>query len=65
MRVVVVENRTNKVLYSELTEFETTIPEGNPTTQFLFSNPDVSIPIADSRNVKVFVGFDEGPPKQS
>ena len=62
IRVVVLENRSNRVIYSELTEFETTLPSGNPTTQFLFSKPDVTIPIADSRRVKVFVGFDEGPP---
>ncbi len=62
IRVVVLENNSNRVLYSELTDFETTLPEGNPTTQFLFSKPDVTIPIADSRRVRVFVGFDEGPP---
>ena len=64
IRVVVLESRSNRVLYSELTEFETTLPEGNPTTQFLFSKPDVNIPIADSRRVRVFVGFDEGPPNR-
>lgn len=65
IRVVVVENGTNRVVYSELTQFETTLPPGNPTTQFLFNKPDVNIPIVDSRSVKVFVGFDEGPPKRS
>lgn len=65
VRVAVVENRTNRVIYSELTQFETTLPEGNPTTQFLFSKPDVNIPISSSRTVRVFVGFDEGPPTES
>ncbi|MCY6381645.1 hypothetical protein [Hoeflea prorocentri] len=61
IRVAVVEKGTNKVLYSELTEFETALPQGTPTTQFLFSKPDVSIPITASRSVRVFIGFDEGP----
>ncbi len=65
IRVAVVENGTNRVVYSELTQFETALPQGNPTTQFLFNKPDVNIPIVDSRSVKVFVGFDEGPPKSS
>lgn len=64
IRVVVVENGTNRVVYSELTQFETSLPPGNPTTQFLFNKSDVVIPIVDSRSVKVFVGFDEGPPKR-
>lgn len=65
IRVAVVENGTNRVVYSELTQYETTLPPGNPTTQFLFNKTDVNIPIVDSRSVKVFVGFDEGPPKRS
>ena len=65
IRVAVVENGSNRVLYSELTQFEAVLPPGNPTTQFLFNKNDVNIPIADSRSVKVFVGFDEGPPKRS
>lgn len=61
IRVAVVEKGTNKVLYSELTEFETSLPQGTPTTQFLFSKPDVNIPISASRSVRVYIGFDEGP----
>jgi len=64
IRVAVVENRTNKVLYSELTQFETTLPDGAPTAQFLFNDSNINIPIDASRSVRVFVGFDEGPPKR-
>lgn len=64
IRVAVVEKGTNKVLYSELTEFEATLPDGTPTTQFLFNDPKVSIPITASRSVRIFVGFDEGPYNQ-
>ncbi|MEX3007963.1 hypothetical protein [Hoeflea sp. TYP-13] len=61
IRVAVVEKGTNKVLYSELTQFETTLPDGTPTTQFLFNDPNVNIPISASRSVRIFIGFDEGP----
>jgi hypothetical protein len=61
IRVAVVENGSNRVIYSELSQFETVLPAGNPTSQFLFSKPDVTIPIVNSRSVKVFIGFDEGP----
>ena len=61
IRVAVVEKGTNKVLYSELTQFEATLPSGTPTTQFLFNDPKVNIPITSSRSVRIFVGFDEGP----
>ncbi len=64
IRVAVVEKGSNSVLYSELTPYQTNLPEGTPTTQFLFSKPDVTIPIAASRTVRVFVGFDEGPSKK-
>ncbi len=61
IRVAVVEKGTNKVLYSELTQFEANLPAGTPTTQFLFNNSDVAIPISSSRSVRIYVGFDEGP----
>ena len=61
IRVAVVEKGTNKVLYSELTQFEANLPSGTPTTQFLFNDPDVAIPISASRSVRIYVGFDEGP----
>lgn len=64
VRVAVVEKGSNKVLYSELTQFETNLPGGDPTAQFLFSDPNVNIPIEQSRAVRIFVGFDEGPPKK-
>lgn len=64
IRVAVVEKGTNRVLYSELTDFQATLPDGTPTTQFLFNDPRVSIPITASRSVQIFVGFDEGPYNQ-
>lgn len=51
--------RGDEVLYSELTEYSTTIEQASG--QFLFSDPAVRIPAADADNVQIYVGFDEGP----
>lgn len=51
--------RGDEVLYSELTQYSTTIDQASG--QFLFSDPDVRIPAADADSVRVYVGFDEGP----
>ena len=61
IRVAVVEKGTDKVLYSELTQFEANLPSGTPTTQFLFNHRDVAIPSSASKSVRIYVGFDEGP----
>jgi hypothetical protein len=59
MPIRVAAVRGDQVLYSELTNFSTTVDQA--TGQFLFSDPNVRIPAADARGVRVFVGFDEGP----
>ncbi len=64
IRVAVVEKGSNKVLYSQLTQFESNLPAGDPTTQFLFTDPNVNIPIEQSKAIRIFIGFDEGPPKK-
>jgi hypothetical protein len=33
-------------------------------TQFVFSDPAVSIPRPSTRSVVVYAGYDEGPPKK-
>jgi hypothetical protein len=59
IRVVVTEGDT--VLYSELQKQTVTLPQGEPTAQFLFTNSTVAIPASSSRTAKVMVGFDPGP----
>lgn len=59
VRVVVMAG--DEVLYSELQKQTVTLPQGEPTTQFLFTNSKVAFPAASSRAVKIWVGFDPGP----
>jgi hypothetical protein len=59
VRVAVLDGDT--VLYSQLTRYQATIPQGGATTQFVFNDPNVRIPASAASRVRVFVGFDEGP----
>jgi hypothetical protein len=56
-RIAVV--RGEEVLYSKLHQYQTSIAALSPATQFVFKDPDVSIPVPTARNIEVFVGFDE------
>ena len=40
------------------------VGEGSGATQFLFANPDITLPIPEDGSLRVFAGYDEGPPKQ-
>ena len=59
VRVAVTDG--DQVLYSELTQFETPLPSGEPATQFVFTKNDVKIPGGAGDTAKIFIGFDEGP----
>lgn len=59
MPIRVVAMRGDEVLYSELTNYSATMESGS--SQFLFSDADVRIPAAQADDVRLFVGFDEGP----
>lgn len=59
IRVVAMEGET--VLYSELQKQVVSLPQGQPTAQFLFTNAAVTIPATSSSTAKVMVGFDPGP----
>lgn len=60
IRVVVV--RGDEVLYSELHKHQATV--GSESTQWLFNDPNVTIPDPTTRDLQVFAGYDEGPPKK-
>jgi hypothetical protein len=62
IRVAIAEG--DNVIYSQLQQFQVTITAGQPATQFVFNDPNAAVPEAQVRAVQVFVGFDEGPPKQ-
>lgn len=57
IRIAVV--RGEEVLYSRLHQYQTSIAALSPATQFVFKDPDVSIPVPTARNIEIFVGFDE------
>ncbi|WP_099865179.1 hypothetical protein [Pararhizobium haloflavum] len=59
MPIRVAAVRGNEVIYSELTDFSAQLDSASG--QFLFSNPNVRIPAEGAENVRVYVGFDEGP----
>ncbi len=62
IRVAIVQGES--VLYSELHQFQVTVVAGQPATQFVFSDPKPVVPLAGIKATQIFVGFDEGPPKQ-
>ena len=61
IRVAITEG--DAVLYSQLHQFQVTIIQGQAATQFVFNDPNASIPLSSARKVTIFVGFDEGAPK--
>jgi hypothetical protein len=60
IRVAVV--RGEEVLYSQLHKHQVKV--GNESTQWLFNDPNVSIPIPSTQDIQIFAGYDEGPPKK-
>lgn len=60
IRVAVLDKEGNTI-YSQLTHYKAELPSGTATTQFLFTKPDVTIPLDQATTARVFVGFDEGP----
>lgn len=62
IRVAVV--RGDEVLYSKLHNFQTTVSDTSTATQFVFNDPAVSIAIPAEQNLRVYAGYDEGPPKK-
>jgi hypothetical protein len=61
IRVAITEG--DSVLYSQLHQFQVTIVQGQAATQFVFNDPNPSVPLASAKAITIFVGFDEGAPK--
>lgn len=62
IRVAMVTDGTN-VLYSQLQQFQVTVNPTDAATQFVFNDPNGSVPEAQAKAIQIFVGFDEGAPK--
>ncbi|MET3793101.1 hypothetical protein [Aquamicrobium terrae] len=63
MPIRVVVTRGSDVLYSQLHQYKVQVNSTSSATQFVFNDPNVTVPEPTSRNYQVFVGYDEGPPK--
>jgi len=61
IRVAVVQD--SQVVYSQLHQFPVAITDTVGATQFVFNDAGISIPRPQGRNVIVFAGYDEGPPR--
>ncbi|QPC87034.1 hypothetical protein GA830_09995 [Mesorhizobium sp. NBSH29] len=60
IRIAVV--RGDEVLYSQLHQHQ--VAAGAQSTQWVFSDPNVVIPDSSERDIQIFAGYDEGPPKK-
>jgi hypothetical protein len=61
IRVVVMHG--DKVLYSKLHQDKVQISNASAASQFLLTDPDISVPEPTAQDYQVFAGFDEGPVK--
>jgi hypothetical protein len=53
-----------ETLYSELVQFPINIPSDTGASQFVFTQGNIALPGGSDNFVKVYIGFDEGPPKK-
>lgn len=61
MPIRVAVTRGDETVYSKLHRPQSSIGEGSTNTAFSFIDEEVTIPAPTSKNVRVFIGFDEGP----
>lgn len=63
IRIAVLQGET--VLYSQLHKNQVQVSDPSTATQFVFTDSNVVIPVPTARDIQVFIGFDEGPPKKA
>lgn len=63
MPIRVAVTQDNEVLYSQLFRHEVAIADAKSATQFVFTDPNIVIPMPQGGQPRVFIGFDEGPEK--
>lgn len=61
IRIAVADEK--QVIFSQLSEIEVQIPQGQLSNQFLFQRDDVVIPTGAGDFATIYVGFDDGPKK--
>ena len=59
IRIVMLQG--DNVLYSQLHKHQVDV--GAVATQFVFTDPGLSLPEPTERNIRIYAGYDDGPPK--
>lgn len=62
IRVAVLQGST--VIYSELHKHQVAVTPGSPASQFVFNDPNIAIAEGDLRSIRIYAGYDEGPPRK-
>jgi hypothetical protein len=62
IRIAVLQGE--EVLYSQLHHHQVALDGSGVATQFVFNDPNVTVPIPADQSLQVFAGYDEGPPKK-
>lgn len=62
MPIRIVVTRGDEVLYSQLHQYQVQVADPSQATQFVFSDQEVAFPGPLDRSIRVFAGYDEGPP---
>lgn len=61
IRIAVV--RGDEVLYSQIHKNTVQVTDTSTATQWVFTDPNVVIPVPTARDIQIFAGYDEGPQK--
>lgn len=62
IRIAVLQGE--EVVYSQLHNHQVALDGSGAATQFIFNDPNVTVPIPSDQSLQVFAGYDEGPPKK-
>jgi len=63
MPIRVVVTQGGQPIYSQLHQHKVQVSDTSTATQFVFTDPNVVIPIPPDGQARIFVGYDEGPKK--
>lgn len=63
MPIRVVITQGGQPVYSQLHQYKVQVSDTSAATQFVFTDPNVVIPIPPDGQARIFVGYDEGPKK--
>jgi hypothetical protein len=64
MPIRIVALQGDAVAYSQLHKHQVQMTDLSAATQFVFNDPNLSLPDTGKRDIQIFAGYDEGPPKK-